>query len=56
MIAGCNRLQSADAIRGSFHAPSKPETLLHWIMGTVLQGSDPEYLSSLAEFPNNNKT
>jgi len=55
-IAGCNRLQSAVAIRGAFHAPSEPETLLDWIKGKVLQGSDPEYLSSLAESPNNNKT
>src|SRR5438874_12285805 len=36
-IAGCNRLQSADAIRGAFHAPSELETLLHWIRGTGLQ-------------------
>src|SRR6476660_6909521 len=38
-IAGCNRLQSTDAIRGAFHAPSELETLLDWIKGKVLQGS-----------------
>jgi len=45
-IAGCNRLQSTDAIRGAFHAPSELETLLDWIKGKVLQGQQRKNESS----------
>jgi len=38
-IAGCNRLQSADAIRGAFHAPSEPGNPPALDHGTVFTGN-----------------